>query len=137
MGLSQEEFARRFDLLQGIYSKYERGSGVLSAIEAARIAKETSTNPLWLILGDGRQPLESAPDLTKPVEVRAVGDEGLMPAVLDRRLAEAIAALTDEYEELNERGQEALLIRFWDAHPDPRQRSERGRGRQVARLAGG
>lgn len=61
----------------------------------------------------------------------------LQEPVADPRLAEALAALADEYEELNPRGREALLIRFWHAHPDLAERAASRQGRRLARLAGG
>ena len=48
-------------------------------------------------------------------------------AVSDRRLAE-------EFEELNERGRETLLIRFWDAYPELRAKGRGGRDGIVARM---
>ena len=41
--------------------------------------------------------------------------------------------LADEYEALNARGRESLLMRFWAAHPDLRER-ERSLDRVVAWL---
>ena len=56
--------------------------------------------------------------------------------VEDRRLAEMLAVLADEFEALNERGQESLCTRFWAAHPDLRERALDGQGRRLARVAG-
>ena len=57
--------------------------------------------------------------------------------VTDRHIAEAVAVLADEYEALNARGRESLLMRFWATHPDLRERAAARAGRRLARLAGG
>ena len=57
--------------------------------------------------------------------------------VPDRRLAEVLAVLADEWEAVDDRAQEALLIRFWHAYPDLRERAAARSGRRLARLAGG
>ena len=41
----------------------------------------------------------------------------------DRRAAEVLAAMADSFEQLNERGREDLLVRFWSAFPDLKARS--------------
>ena len=66
---------------------------------------------------------------TSPADVAGVPVE-------DRRLAEMLAVLADEFEALNERGQESLCTRFWHAHPDLRERALARQGRRLARLAG-
>lgn len=132
---SQLEFGARFGIKQAALSTYELGKCPLPLAAAVRIADGTATNLSWLLFGEGRQPLDPPTELTRPVEVRPADESQAMLAVKDRRLAEMLAALADEFEELNERGREALLIRFWDAHPDLRQRSEDGQGRRVAGLA--
>ena len=66
----------------------------------------------------------------------APGDVAGVP-VEDRRLAEMLAVLADEFEALNPRGQESLCTRFWAAYPDLRERALAGQGRRLARLAGG
>lgn len=53
--------------------------------------------------------------------------------VRDRALAEMLAALADEYEEMNDAGRRSLAVRFWAAHPDLRER-ERTLARVVAWL---
>ena len=50
-------------------------------------------------------------------------DVPALDRVTDPRIAEALAVLADEYEALNARGRESLLMRFWAAHPDLRERS--------------
>ena len=65
----------------------------------------------------------------------APGDVAGVP-VEDRRLAEMLAVLADEFEALNPRGQESLCTRFWAAYPDLRERALAGQGRRLARLAG-
>ncbi len=49
------------------------------------------------------------------------GDVAGVP-VADRRLAEMLAVLADEFETLDARGQESLTLRFWGLHPDLRER---------------
>ena len=51
--------------------------------------------------------------------------------VTDRHIAEAVAVLADEYDALNARGRESLLMRFWAVHPDLRERE-----RRLARVVG-
>ena len=48
-------------------------------------------------------------------------DVPALDPVTDPRIAEALAVLADEYEALNARGRESLLLRFWAAHPDLRE----------------
>ena len=64
------------------------------------------------------------------------GDVAGVP-VADRRLAEMLAVLADEFEALDARGQESLTLRFWGLHPDLRERLLARQGRRLARLAGG
>ena len=91
---------------------------------------------------------EAAPDAPSPAPGTGPGAGGstarstASPApafepVPDRRIAEALAVLADEYEALNARGRESLLMRFWAAHPDLRERALHHAGRRLARLAGG
>ena len=58
-----------------------------------------------------------------------------MPAVTDRSIAEAVAALADAYEQHNDYGRDALLIRFWEAHPDLRRSISSSPGRRLSWLA--
>lgn len=60
-----------------------------------------------------------------------------MLPVFDHQLAVAMAALADEYEELNNRGRETLLIRFWSFHPELLDRRKRCLGRLLAQLEKG
>ncbi len=57
----------------------------------------------------------------------------LLP-ISDQHLATAIAVLADEYEEIDDRGREALLIRFWNFHPDLLQRRKNRVGRRLIQL---
>ena len=59
------------------------------------------------------------------------------PPVTDPRIAEALAALADEYEALDARGRESLLVRFWALNPDLRERAAARQGPRLARLARG
>ena len=55
-------------------------------------------------------------------------DELPVPAVdpvSNQELIRILAVLVDEWSELNLRGREALAIRFWDYHPDLRERAAR------------
>ena len=56
-----------------------------------------------------------------------------LEAVSDRRLAELIAAVADEYEALDPVGQASMLTRIWGLHPELRER-ERTARRVVAWL---
>ena len=109
IGLNQVDFGDRVGIPQSTYSRYERGLRSLSAIDAAQIAAATATNLRWLITGEGRQPLDPPAELTWPAAVRPASVEHTLSTVTDSRLAEVLAVLADEYEELNERGREALL----------------------------
>lgn len=60
-----------------------------------------------------------------------------LEAVSDRRLAELIAAVADEYEALDPVGQASMLTRIWGLHPELRERADRAAGRRLARLARG
>ena len=63
---------------------------------------------------------------------------GDLPApVTDPRIAEVLAVLADEYEALDARGRESLLLRFWALNPDLRERAAARQGPRLARLAGG
>ena len=55
----------------------------------------------------------------------------------DRRLAEMLAAVADEWEALNEPGRSSMAKRFWHDHPHLRERADALAGRRLARLAGG
>ena len=134
--MSQVEFGRLVGIKQATYSSYERGQSEVRVSDLVEIAEATSTSLLWLLLGEGRQPAEPPVELTRPVEVRPPDAEAGMLPVNDRLLAEAIAALADEYEDLDSHGRDVLLIRFWHTYPELKQRSERGEGRRVAGLAG-
>ena len=61
----------------------------------------------------------------------AAAPEPALEPVTDRHIAEAVAVLADEYEALNARGRESLLMRFWATHPDLRERE-----RRLARVVG-
>ena len=57
----------------------------------------------------------------------------LLP-ISDQELAQVIAVLADEYEELNLSGREALLTRFWHFHPDLAQRCKNHVGQRLLQL---
>ncbi len=54
-----------------------------------------------------------------------------LETVSDRRLAEILAAVADEWEALNEAGRVSLETRIWTLHPDLRERE-----RRLARVVG-
>ena len=91
----------------------------------------------------GPRPVSDAPSTAAPgADSGAAAGRSTAPAdvagvpVEDRRLAEMLAVLADEFEALNARGQESLCTRFWHAHPDLRERALARQGRRLARLAG-
>lgn len=75
------------------------------------------------------------PDRTVPTPASAPGVA--FEPVPDRRIAEVLAVLADEWEAADARTREALLIRFWHAYPDLRERAAARAGRRLARLARG
>ena len=82
---------------------------------------------LELTIGPPREPEPARPAAVAPAPVPPP-ESGPAPApepVADPRIAEALAALADEYEALDARGRESLLIRFWALHPDLRERERR------------
>ena len=76
-----------------------------------------------------REPEPARPTAEAPVSPAPAAPESGPGAALepvpDRRIAEALAVLADEYEALNPRGRESLLMRFWAAYPDLRERERR------------
>ena len=76
-------------------------------------------------------------DLPTPVSVPGVEPATpALEAVSDRRLAEVLAVIADEWDACDERGRAGLLARFWGLHPDLRERAAARAGRRLARLAG-
>ena len=79
-----------------------------------KLSDTTDIDVNWLLTG---RPHDSA-------RAPPASDTGFEP-VSDRRLAEVLAVLADEWEEaVDERAREALLIRFWHAYPDLREREQ-------------
>ena len=60
-------------------------------------------------------PAETLPESTVAIEPMA-----------DDAIAEMLSLLADEYRELNERGRQALAIRYWQAFPELRARTDDG-----------
>ena len=89
--------------------------------------------------------LDSEPISGKPVVFDHGGElpsqapfEGVLRSAIvpiaDREIAAVIAALADEYEELDEPRRVGLLTRFWSFFPDLRGRTESSKSRRLARM---
>lgn len=124
-GLSQYAFARRIGISRGYLAAMEQGkppsfNTVMKLLESGQVGDAN-----WLLTGDG--PMHPGPAAPAAPES---GPGAALEPVPDRRIAEALAVLADEYEALNPRGRESLLMRFWAAYPDLRER-ERSLARVV------
>ena len=119
--LTDAELAREIGVDKSSVSQWKTGG-----------LPKTLGNVLRIINSQAR-PAAVAPSPVPPPES---GTAPALEPVPDRRIAEALAVLADEYEALNPRGRESLLMRFWAAYPDLRERRSLGQGRRLARLAG-
>lgn len=118
--LSDRELAAELGVARSTISHW-RSRGLPQAV--------TCLLPYLNPMRPGPRPISAADAPSAPADVAGVPVE-------DRRLAEMLAVLADEFEALNERGQESLCTRFWHAHPDLRERALARQGRRLARLAG-
>ena len=101
---------------------------------ASRLSEICDALGLEFYIGPPRA-AETTPTTETEAKVRAdlgrigAAVSGALPGdftpVADRRLAETISALVDEYEELNGRGRDSLTLRFWLWFPELRKRTLR------------
>ena len=87
-----------------------RGTTLLEI--AAALDREICLRPRQLPATDLQRRRPAAP----PPEIA-------LESVRDRPLAEMLAVLADEYEEMSDAGRRSLVVRFWAAHPDLRERT--------------
>ena len=100
------------------YDQFERGD----------FLQRFRTAFTWLL---GSEPPEALPPVPVPARTQSDFAEGSALAP-DHRLVEISAVLGDAFDELNERGRQDLLVRFWAAFPDLRERASSGSGRRLA-----
>ena len=138
-GRSVRGLSRESGLSETVIRAYRKGSDP-SRRSLLALAKATGASIEWLVTGRGQ-----APERVSSGKTPCISDQGVFPEdtlvrdrpdpalipVSDRRLATILAVLGDEWDALNEAGRASLVVRFWAAHPDLRERESR-----LARVVG-